>query len=392
MYTHLKERKYYEDLYDRHTVESARQNLTYFQEMYEKWFEMMPEDKPGDFRPTFHLNWIYMMMVGSELVTRHDERDMQIIKWMQRDEAKDEHVVSARLPREPVCMHCGKTGLRITDKHFSYRDDINKPEEVLFLLKCSACGKNSAYWEDGIQFRAKPTKCPQCRSDMEHATTIKDKIDTTTYTCPSCGHTYSEEFDFSSKIEEPDPDFEKDRYTFCLLDPKILEEHRDAKHRFEGLVQLGKELQEKEANKDVYDAIEALDKLKIAQLLERLGEVLPKHGYAEFSLDKPHIGAQVTVGFNCLDSKADRDDYTSKNSLKRLINKTLENTNWRLASDTISLRLGYLSGALRAYESEEDLKKLVEKKLKNSKVKRRKLKSDEPDSTDIPSDQNNDKS
>lgn len=387
MYTHLKERSYYENLYDKHTVEDARRCIKYYEDFYKEFEEKLPRgdklERPGN---ALLLNMFYMEVIGNELCRRYEERDQKIRDWMAQDEAKDHQLASARLAEEPYCQHCSKQGLRITDKQLMHRGEKYKyddPEEVLFMLGCLSCGKTSAFWEDGSQFRAKPTKCPQCRSDMEHTTTIKDKVDTTTYTCPSCGHTYSEEFDFSPKTEEPDPDFEKDRYTFCLLDTKILEEHRDAKHRFEGLVQLGKELQEKEANKDVYDAIEALDKLKIAQLLERLSEILPKHGYTEFSLDKPHIGAQVTVGFNCLDSKADRDDYTSKNSLKRLINRTLENTNWRLVSDTISLRLGYLSGALRAYESEDDLKKLVEKKLKNSKVKRRKLKSDEPDSTDI---------
>jgi hypothetical protein len=50
--------------------------------------------------------------------------------------------------------------------------------------------------------------------------------------------------------------------------------------------------------------------------------------------------------------------------LKKLIQKALEDTNWRLMSEGISYRLGYLKGRLRAYESEEDLKKLVLQKAK----------------------------
>lgn len=58
------------------------------------------------------------------------------------------------------------------------------------------------------------------------------------------------------------------------------------------------------------------------------------------------------------------------------MNRTLESTNWRLASDGISYRLGYLNGRLHAYENEEDLKKLVEKTIKTKGVKKREFKAD----------------
>lgn len=66
-------------------------------------------------------------------------------------------------------------------------------------------------------------------------------------------------------------------------------------------------------------------------------------------------------------SKSDREDYDSRNRLRKLVKKTLIGTNWRLTTDGISYRLGYLTGRLHAYEQEEDLKKLVmqEQKLKS---------------------------
>ncbi|PJE65510.1 hypothetical protein COU91_01190 [Candidatus Saccharibacteria bacterium CG10_big_fil_rev_8_21_14_0_10_47_8] len=79
------------------------------------------------------------------------------------------------------------------------------------------------------------------------------------------------------------------------------------------------------------------------------------------------MGRDVFIGFNCLDSKSGRDDYDSRKVLKKLVIEALKGTNWRLTSDGIAYRLGYLSGRLHAYEREEDLKKLVmqEQKLKN---------------------------
>lgn len=89
--------------------------------------------------------------------------------------------------------------------------------------------------------------------------------------------------------------------------------------------------------------------------------MLEKAGYIDFGLDKPEIGKAVYVGFNCLDAKSDRSDYDSRKHLKKIVDETLENTNWRLMSDGISYRLGYLNGRVRAYEHEEELKQLVMK-------------------------------
>lgn len=47
----------------------------------------------------------------------------------------------------------------------------------------------------------------------------------------------------------------------------------------------------------------------------------------------------------------------------------LEDTNWRLASSGISYRLGYLTGRLRAFEREEDMRQLVIKSRKLSEKK-----------------------
>ncbi|OYX52999.1 hypothetical protein B7Y92_04245 [Candidatus Saccharibacteria bacterium 32-50-13] len=80
------------------------------------------------------------------------------------------------------------------------------------------------------------------------------------------------------------------------------------------------------------------------------------------------MGRDVYVGFSCLDSKSDRKDYDSRKTLKKLVDSALEDTNWRLMTDEISYRLGYLNGRVKAYESEEDLKKLA-MKSKNLKPK-----------------------
>lgn len=354
-----------EDRYDRLTVEWARRNMASFMKFRKKWFEMMPDEKPDSIRSTFNLNWIYMLFVGNELVDRYDKREHTIREWTLEDEAKDNRISQARLQIEPVCKYCSKTGLRITHKSLMRRGDgIDSPEEVLFMLNCPHCQKNSVFWQDGEAWEHHKTACPKCNTPMDESDVRKAKTVTTTYTCSACRHSYKDTFDFSPKKEEPDPEYEEDRIIFCLTDPKSLEEHRDAKRRLEGMVELGKELKEKEVNKHLYDALAKLKKLKIPELSPLLEPVLGKVGFIEFSLDRPEMGREVTIGFNCLDSKSERGDYESRTALRRLVQQTLKDTNWRLMSEGIHYRLGYLNGRLRVYENEEDLLKLVEKTLK----------------------------
>ena len=118
-----------------------------------------------------------------------------------------------------------------------------------------------------------------------------------------------------------------------------------------------------------------IKKPKIAELTPLLLPVLEKAGYTDFSLDKPEIGKDVFVGFNCLDTKSDRNDYDSIKTLEKLVKKALADTNWRLMSEGIHYRLGYLNGRVRAYEREEDLKNLV---IKDRKLQP-KRQADRPD-------------
>lgn len=387
-YKHLHDRQFYEDIYDRHTVEDARRGMVHYEKFYADLEKRLPKDdqidRPGN---AIVLNAFYMQTVGLELLYRYDNREQHIIEWMTRDEAKDEQIASARLREEPSCRNCKKQGLRIIDKSLMHRKADAKyddPEEVMFMLRCPHCDKNSAFWEDGTPWKVKPEHCPKCRSEVTSKTTTTKTAITTTYTCSSCGHSYKDKIDTREKKEKPDPNFETDRTHFCLEDEEFRKHLIAIKDGFENMARLGKEIKEKEDNKHIYDAIKEMKKPKIAELIAVLTPTLEKAGYSELSLDKPEIGKDVYVGFNCLDTQSDRSDWDSKNTLKKTIEKSLADTNWRLMSDGIHYRLGYLSGRLRAYEQEEDLKKLVGRKANLRKKKADKLPKDPPKSFKTP--------
>lgn len=368
MYAHLRDRQFYEDIYDRHTVEDARRGMVHYEKFYTEFEAKLPKDdkidRPGN---ALLLNVFYMQTVGNELLQRYENREQYISDWMAKDQAKDDQIAAARLTEEPYCHHCGRQGLRIIDKSLMHRSKDAKyddPEEVLFMLRCQHCNKNSAFWEDGTAWKVKPNLCPKCKTEVTHKSTKTETAIVIAYTCPSCGHSYNDKIDLRTKKEKPDPDFDKDRAHFCLWDKEFREHLFATKQGFEDMARLGKEIKEKEDNKHIYDAIKEMKKPKIAELSAILSPALEKAGYTEFSLDKPEIGKDVFVGFNCLDGKPNREDYDSRKTLEKLIKKTLEDTNWRLMSDGISYRLGYLSGRLRAYEREEDLKGLIRKSKK----------------------------
>lgn len=379
MYTNLKERQYYEDLYDRMTIDDARRCMVYYDDFYSDFQNKLAKgekiDRPGN---AFVLNVFYMQTVGNDLLHRYEKREESINDWGARDVSKDAQIADARLTEEPHCHHCDRQGLRIIDKSLIHRREnakYNDPEEVLFMLSCSHCDKNSAFWEDGTAWEVKPTVCPKCKTEVIHKTTKTKNFITITYICPACKHSFKEKMDTSSKKEPPDPNFAKDRAHYCLEDKEFRDRLFKMRSDFIGMAELGKKFKEKEDNKHIYDAVKEMKKPKIAELVPLLSPVLEKAGYIEFHLDKPEMGRDVYVGFSCLDNKADREYYDSRKTLKKLVDSALSDTNWRLMSDGISYRLGYLNGRVKAYEGEEALKELV---IKSGKLKPKQTSSPAP--------------
>jgi hypothetical protein len=361
MGSHIQPREYYEKNYDRTTVEAGRRDTVIFNNLYDKFFEIMPDEPRNSHRAALHLNLVYMVFVGNHLLDRYDKREESIRDRIAKDEAKDERLAVARLTTEPICQHCEATGLRLKSKMLHYRNSFDEPEEVLFVLGCSKCRKNSAVWEDGVALERKDTLCPKCSATMTEKDERKGKILITTYVCSACSHEYKSKLDFTPKKEEVDPDFEEDRAIYCLHDEKTRQELRDGKWRFEEMARLGKEMKERVENQDLYSAVADLKRPKIAELTGLLVPPIEKAGFIEFSLGKPEMNKYVSVSFSCLDSKSNREDAASRKTLQKAIKDALEPTNWRLMSDGVSYRLGYLSGKLKAYESEKDLKELITK-------------------------------
>jgi len=363
MANHLKDRQYYEDRYDAVTVEVGRREAgTLLRARAEFYKNAKLKDKEEKAKMEFWWNRLYWWLFEVPvLLERWENKNGMISEWMHEDKLLDERLAEARPTFEPTCSYCGKQGLRLKLKELLHRGS-GGGQEVLFMLDCGGCGKRSAFWQDGIELEASTTPCPKCGSDLEMDVKTKGRTMTTTYTCAACGHEEVEKTRLG-EAEKPDPDYERDKKFFCLTDKRAatMQAYRQ---KWQEACHMMDEEMERDAKKEVYDVVSKINIVKIADLIDKLRPAIEAAGFIELRFEKPIIAYEFTIEFSCLDKNSVRTDGQSRTALKKAIVNNLTGTNWRLMSDGISYRLGYLSGRVRAYEAERDLAELVEKEAK----------------------------
>jgi hypothetical protein len=153
---------------------------------------------------------------------------------------------------------------------------------------------------------------------------------------------------------------DKYRDGFCLSDEK----GKEAVEFFEK-IEVANQVREEEKNKyggPVYQRVMQIKKIGIVELEKILSETLEKEKYIKLTLDRPEIGQQVIVPFTVQDADTARKDRNSTRYLEKVLKSSLEDTNWRLLSNSLMYRLGYVSGQLKGYENEEDMLTLAGKK------------------------------
>lgn len=363
---HQKALSEYEDRYDRITVQIGREKLAWLLEARDEFKKKVKEEHGKDPKPKATEFWwgrMGFLLVEIPLGERWEERSSTIKKWQLEDEARDGKLENTRPSEEPICYHCGKTGLKLSDKMLHNRtgnySDPND-EQVLFMFRCTHCQKSTSYWQDGELFKPFPHLCSGCGVPIEGEDARSKELITTTYDCSVCGHVDTVELDLRPNEEKSDPEYERDRLLFCYDDERG-KKYLEYRAPWDSLRRDFEKQKEKDKNKDLYDAIEKMEKLKVVELIDKLKPAIEEAGYVEVRFDKPEIGHSFIVGFSCLDGQSAREDYISESTLRKAVKTALNQTNWRLTSDGITYRLGYLSGTVRAYENEDDLLRLVKK-------------------------------
>ena len=345
-YKHLQPEQYYIDLHDKITVDRLR------------FSESKQINLPkGDFSEEEAIRTVdacKRMLIYFEKGDRYLKKKEDVAQWMERDREKDKRVESVEPFNGISCPTCKKE-MELVSKDLVETTSINS---VLFLYQCNSCDKRRAFYENGEEYETKPNKCPKCGTDMvkSHNKT-KDNI-TMLSTCPNCQHKDKYVYDLREKKNEVDPNFEIDRKRFCLSEEEGAEYIR-ALDNMKGMERLMKDIGERKKNKEVYEKVAKLKKLPIGEIKRIVIEALDKEGYGDLQFDKPELGRFVAVPFTAQDNKSERSEYDSRHKLKKIIGNVLADTNWRLMSDGISYRMGYVSGKIRGYEGEEELLKII---------------------------------
>lgn len=350
---YLKDKSYYNELYDRMTVDECECWNSEVCDAYAKSGKKFDPKKPSR---RLHGGLLADLMLYIVKGERHIGKEEAVRQWMARDREKDEKLENAAEPEGVRCIGCSSSAMTCISRDLM-TDSENK-ESVLFMFQCGKCGKRRAYWEDGTEWKQRPNSCPKCRAEMKSESSRDGDVIKILYACSGCGYREEDAMDIKRKKEAVEPDFEKKRKKYCLSEEEG-RRYASSKITADQAGSLLEKWKEKENNKDLYDAIGNIKKLTISELQKLVGNVVGKAGYSGPEFEKPDLQKDVIVGFGLRDEKPDRSERESEYDLKKILKDALKETNWRLMSDGVSYRLGYLTGRLKGVEGEENLKKLV---------------------------------
>lgn len=338
---HLKDDAYYNDLYDRQTVESClRFERTAFQ--YEGAEKLSQDVK----------NRILRLSLYFKTGDRYKCKQEIIQKWKEQDKTYDQQYENAVEPQDVRCKFC-KEPMKLFDKRLNIgiRKELTL---VQFSYRCKECRVGRYFYDNGKIEDRIPWKCPACSRRIKVQHKRKANKIYTKEICNYCNYKQEDILDLSKRSEpkkkltkEEMIQFEKDRDRFCLSDEKG-REYMKSIERIQSLSVLSKGIK----NKKKVDAENPKVKdLTIPQLETMLRKELVKNGFAKLSFSEPRMAREVDIDFRVYD-KTDRSEDDSRKKLKKLLKILFKHTNWKLMSDGVHYRLGTVTGRLKALERE----------------------------------------
>ncbi len=357
----LKEESYYSDRYDLLTIEecfriSESWRKASLQKSSDEYVDKLSDKerlKVFSFASNFNLYW-----VKGE---RYRRKATIIQEWMNRDRKRDDLFQSTQEPSNIRCPNCS---LRMSVILKELYELGGESARVLFFFECPACKKRKGYFDNSEEFRSKPELCPKCNKAIQVSYIDRGEVMVWSRKCSACGFTEKETDDFNKmrteRIDRENREEEllkKHRADFCLSTAEG-QEYFESISQFEMLRNLVEKAELRQKDPD-YKKAESLKKWSIVELEKTLSVALEKEQYAKLTFDRPEIDKYVIVPFTAQDATTSREEKDSIYGLRKIMKKALDGSNWRLMSEGVSYRLGYLSGRLKGYEREEDLVRII---------------------------------
>lgn len=367
-FQYLQDRKDYEDRYDVHTISQCIDQLKMLGEISRKMrleptIERYPESEHKR-----NMGLIEARMMFALKALRYKKRKSTIAEWMEADRIKQVKQDST-LPPRVTCPSCSTP--MIADDFKTLEDWLeDKPLRVFFNFQCPKCKKRQGVYDDGEVYVSKPDYCPDCKKELIVKHSRKGEVITTLYTCKNCGYSKKDIYDLkksdleykkwqeeqAKKEQENQQLLEKYRDEFCLSE-KEGKEHVETLEAMEVADVIRDEILA-EFDTPAQEKLMTVKKTPISDLETLLEKELSTIGFTRLSFGNPTIDRYVSVPFTVQDSNSKRHEQQSILAIYDLLKTTLKDTNWRVSKDTLSYRLGFISGTLKGYESENDLLKL----------------------------------
>ena len=353
----LKDRAYYEDLYDRNTVEICRETE-----------ESLCRPPPGvkatkeEIRRENSKIWptvlrdVSLRQVAGD---RYANRERTITRWIEADLWRDEQLKTAVTPKEITCLSCD---IFMDEETKFLHGSSDEKEQLLFLFRCPKCKSGRGIFQDATEWqRPNPGSCKKCNVVLTRSYESKGNQAVTISRCRRCGDEECDELDLDpakkpSAAEERR--FALDRERFCFSEEKG-KQYIKSRHILSRHIEVPS-MEDRELRK----AAQKLKKISVLALEKILKSALSKKGYVRLKFQPPDMEKDIMVKFTVHDEKIEREEYLSRRSLEKCIEAALSETNWRLMSDGVRYRLGVLQGRLRGYEREEDFMNLVRARTK----------------------------
>jgi len=316
-------------------------------------------------------NWLTKQLLFQVVGARYRNKEEAIEKWMLEAKLKQDKYDFTNEPEGVRCPSCNKP-MHVRIKHLETLDDTLR---MMFLFGCDTCDKKSWIYEDGQVYPSTPILCSKCQHEATISTIEqgKDKVVWKT-SCSSCGFSEITTDDFTkSRIENEEREkeerslLEKYQENYCSdTEGQKALEYIDALPVAD---EVYKE-QLKKYDSQAYLSASSVKKLTIIELERILKPQFQKERYSNLVFSQPEIGRYIIVTFTIQDADPRHRSHNDLNNLKKLLKDTLERTNWRLMTDSLSNRLGYVTGRLKGYESERDIFELVGMKpeVKETKI------------------------
>lgn len=338
-----KDRSYYENLYERRIIRN--------QKFYHEKFKKTNDENE---KRALNLLWYFTKM------NDYKNREETIEKWILKDRKKDELLKNAMPPHNIIrCKICNLI-MELEDKEFCDWYDW-KADRVLFIYRCNACRKWRAFYNTWEEFESKNEYCNKCWDIINYTAKFDWDILIKNYKCDTCWNNYISKEDFSSSYMEEDPITEKDVKMYWYNE-KEAKEMIEAEILINNLKTIMNGIDERKEEENYLKEISKLDKYNLYQLEELINKILEETEFINFKIInkepvKTYIKCEFEVYF-----KWNFWENTSK-IFDKLIEKLLENSNWKLQKNKTHEKLWVLNWVLFWYDNDKDLIELIKKNM-----------------------------